>query len=229
MHHSDQEDVQMLKDWWKKYGKTILLGIAVFLGANFAWQYWAKFKNENLERASVSYLQMVDAIDNHKDKEFTLYADELLKNYKRTPYASLAAFRIARNAVVALDFAVALKNLHWVLDNSHQAVFRQIARLRIARILLAERQYAEALAILKKVDDVGYQTAVEELKGDILLQQKQPSEAVKAYQEAWKVPPAQVKSPLLKMKIEEKAEVPAGAAEVTKGATTHDDKSSRSR
>lgn len=203
MHRSDQEDVQMIKDWWKKYGTAILIGLCLFVGANFGWQYWTKFKERDMERASITYLQLLQAERDNKYKEFELFSEHLLKNYKHSPYASLAALRLAQNAVNAHNLTLALKNLNWIVDNSSFRTFRQIARLRGARILFETNKNTEALEILKKVDDEGFLAAIEEVKGDILSKMGQTAEAKKAYQNALNATKGKARSPLLKMKLEQ--------------------------
>ena len=198
---SDQEQIQMLKDWWKKYGATILTGLLVFFVANFSWSFWKNYKQRYTSEASWMYTQMLSALQMKKNEEAQVFGDNLVKNYSRTPYASLAELWLAKEAVEQNKLDTALTQLQWVMQHASNDNLKQIARLRAARILLANNKNAEALNLLQQVDDEGYKAAIAELRGDILLAQDKQKEAIAAYQEALSASKEE-SSFLLKMKLE---------------------------
>lgn len=198
---SDQEQIQLLKDWWKKYGTTVLMGLMVFFIANFSWQFWQNYHRKYVDGASLMYTQMLSMLQLKKADEAQLLGEQLFKDYRRTPYASLAGLILAKEAVEQQKLDVALTQLQWVIKHAANNNLKQIAKIRAARILFADHKNQDALALLSKVDDQGYLAAIAELRGDILLALGNAAAAKTAYQEALAHSPKEVQSPLLKMKL----------------------------
>lgn len=198
MPTSDKEEMQMIKDWRKRYGTVILIAILVFALANFSWRYWQKYKQVQMERASTNYTQMLMALDKQKNDEIKLYATNIIKNYPRSSYASLAALMLAKIAVTSNDFKLAEQQLQFVIKKSPSDALRQLARIRLARIFLATKKPQEALNLLKTVDDDAYNDEVNEVSGDALLSLGKVSEANQAYKKV-----KDAKSSLLKLKMQQ--------------------------
>lgn len=208
MYSSDQEQIQVIKDFWKEYGTTILVAICIFLAANFGWRYWHNYKSQYTARASLAYTEMLSAREQHKAEEFNLFANRLLQDYTRSPYATFAALMLAKEAVDKNNFDSAITQLNWVIDHSKNASLRQIARLREARILLFTKKFQPALEMLAHVENNAFIPAVDEVKGDVLLAMNKQPEAIQAYEEGWRaVADNTIKSPLLELKIRQFKEV----------------------
>ena len=111
-------------------------------------------------------------------------ATVLQSDYAGSAYASLAAFMMAKLAVEKDDYAKAILELQWVLNNDEQTEMQDIARLRLARVLLAADQSDKALGELSKITSTAFTGEVEELRGDIYLAQNKPDQARTAYEAA---------------------------------------------
>ncbi|MDH5210243.1 MAG: tetratricopeptide repeat protein, partial [Betaproteobacteria bacterium] len=72
--------------------------------------------------------------------------------------------------------------LQWVLERSSSEDFRNLARLRLAALLLDERAFDEALALLEEKPLDTYAAQVAALRGDLLVAKDRPAEARTAYQ-----------------------------------------------
>ncbi len=198
---SDKEQVQIIKDWWKKNGKIVLLGIVLFLVANtsiiFIKNYIAKYKTN----ASIAYTQLIAAEATNNISDLKLFANELTQKYKRSVYAGLGMLMLAKNDVVSGNLDTASSDLKWVIDKTYNKSIRQIARLRLARILLAQNKPQEASEVLKKIDDKSFNIAIAELNGDIALVLNNKDAAARIYQQALiDSENTKNKSPLLHMK-----------------------------
>ncbi len=198
---SEQEQIQKIKDWWKKYGTSVLVALVVFAGATFGWRYWHKYETKKSEAASVIYEQMMSSDLSNNDNDFQLYAQHLIKDYKHTPYASLAALMQAGEAVENKKLDAAQTSLQWVIDNSGNKSFREIARIRKARVLVSLNQPQQALQILQKTDDASYQSLADEVTGDAYLLMNKKDKALKAYQNAIKNSTAGINTAILTMKV----------------------------
>jgi predicted negative regulator of RcsB-dependent stress response len=200
MHASDQEQIQMLKDFWKQYGTTILAALLTFAVVNFGWRYWHNYTYVRMERASVIYTQMLNANNLQKPDEVQLFGKRLEESYASTSYASLAAMTLAKEAVKQGKLDNAYNQLEWVIKHGHDASLRQIARIRAARILIEQKQGQAALDLLAKIDAEAFMVSINEARGDAYTVLGKTSDAKKAYAEATKSEKSDLSAPLLKMK-----------------------------
>lgn len=181
---TNREQAEMLKKWWKDYGRAIAIAIVIGLIVGFGWRYWHKHQQKQAEQASLLY-QSMSALDYQKKPKLARkFAQQLMQDYRRSPYAAFAALWSAKEAVQKNNLAAALANCQWVLKNSKVASFKQIARLRAARILLAQKKSNEALAMLSTVNDKTFEPLIENVKGDIYTAMGNNKAARKAYQAA---------------------------------------------
>jgi predicted negative regulator of RcsB-dependent stress response len=181
------EDQQLaeFKKWWKENGSAIItgiiLGLAVLFGAKawFAWQ-------ENIAReASGIYAVMITALESGKSRAVSEKAGMLIADYSNTPYAALAALALAKMRVEEGELEAAATQLQWVLDNGGADFVRDTARLRLARVKLAQGDPDAAEAVLGQG---GSSNAAEvlfaELRGDIHLSRGDRDQALASYQRA---------------------------------------------
>lgn len=181
---SDKEQVQLIKDWWKKNGKLILICLIAFFALNSLHIYYKKYQTRYSEQASNAYVALVNAETTNKTEEAKLFAKDLMQKYSRSIYASLAGLFLAKDEVTAGKFDDAVKDLTWVSKKAKNASFRQIAKIRAARVLLQQKKYQDALNMLEKVEDTAFNPAISEVKGDILLAMQKKPDADIAYKKA---------------------------------------------
>lgn len=199
---TEQEQVQQLKKWVKTYGFTILLGITIALLITSGWRYWQNRETKTLMHASQIYDRMLSMRSQNNTEAGAIQANKLLTRYPKTSYAQMAAFLLARDAVLQKDYTKAKAQLHWVIEHSSHMSMREIARIRIARILINENQADAALDLLKTVEDHHYIGLIDEVKGDAYLLKNDKKSAHDAYGLALKeLPNAEVSRPLLEMKF----------------------------
>ena len=202
MSVSDNEQMQAFKHWWKQYGGYIVIGVLVFSFSNLGWRYWQKYQERRLENASVTYIQLLVAFDGKKEEEVTLYAQHLMKNYPKSPYAALGALISAKSAIETGKLQRAQEDLQFILNKTTNKALRQIARIRKARLLLEDKLPQTALDLLMVVDDEALIAAISEIRGDILLALGKKDEAKKEYQKARdELKKSKEQSPLLEIKL----------------------------
>lgn len=190
VYSTEQEQIALLKKWLKTYAPPILLGIIIALGLGFGWRYWQNTKTQATEAASVAYVNMVGAAMDHLDSEASLIANALIAKYGNTPYAQFASLFLAKQAAENGAYDEASKRLHWVMDNADQVSIKQIARIRLAQVDIAEQKPQDALSLLDTIDDPAYLGMIEETKGDAYLALKQTAKAKAAYTAAEKALPS---------------------------------------
>ncbi|OGT57841.1 MAG: hypothetical protein A3F43_02415 [Gammaproteobacteria bacterium RIFCSPHIGHO2_12_FULL_42_10] len=200
---TEQEQVELLKNWIKQYSVAILVGVVLAMLIIFSWRYWQERQHKLETHASIIFDEMLTARVQHDADALQPAMDKLLTHYPRTVYASFAALMLARENLKHLNYAEAKKQLNWVLMYSNIPSLREITRLRLARVLIAEKDPKAGIAILDKVDDKHFDGLINEIKGDAYLTMNQPVLAREWYQKALDtLPNAEVIRPLLQMKYD---------------------------
>lgn len=199
---TEQEQIQQLKSWVKQYGLTVLAGILIAVLITSGWQYWQNYRYRILTHASGVYDEMLAMRAQNNAHETVVQANKLITHYPKTPYAVMAALVLSRNAVIDKNYPEAIKQLTWAMNHSKNASISEIARIRMARIMIAQKQYKEALSTLAVIDDKNFIGMVDEVRGDAYLAQNDIDAARKAYQLALEeLPNADVSRPILQMKF----------------------------
>jgi predicted negative regulator of RcsB-dependent stress response len=181
---TDQEEVEALREWWKENGRTVIFGLVLGIGGVFGWTAWRGHVEQQAEQASRIYEQMVDmaAADDHA--EASQRAETIMSDYPDSAYASLAALLGAKSALVSDQRDDAKRRLRWVIDNADRAEVKDLARIRMARILLDEDDSGGAMATLDGVSSPSFAAIVEELRGDVFVAGGDPGAAREAYMAA---------------------------------------------
>lgn len=168
MHETEEEQVEAIRNWWRENGRAVVAGIVIGLASLFGWNYWQDHREGLAERASGIYAEVTGAIAVGGLGEAARMTDELYRDYSSTPYADLAALRLAQASVEHGDLDAAATLLRDLAKNARQRPLRGAAALRLARVLHAQGRHDEALAT---IDGAGLSPAwtvlVEELRGDI--------------------------------------------------------------
>jgi predicted negative regulator of RcsB-dependent stress response len=178
----EQEQLATFKAWWEKYGNFILTVITLVLLAVAAWNGWRWYERREAAAASAVYEQVLKALAENNGAKVKELTGTLIQNHGRTVFASMAALHAAKVNHEGQDLPAARSQLQWVIDKSGHEEFALVARVRLAGVLLDEKNYDEALKVLASEVPAAHQTAFADRRGDILLAQGKPSEARAAWQ-----------------------------------------------
>ncbi len=179
--YTDDERVEDLKKWWKDNGASILIGIALGVLAIFGWQYWRSHRDAQAEQASQAYEAFLAVAEKPNADLARQQGQAVLTDFPKSPYAALAALRLAKLAMDGGDAATAMQRLEWVIANAKLDEIKDIARLRLARVQLAAGQLAEVGKLLDSVATGSLNAEREELRGDVYLAGNDPAKARTAY------------------------------------------------
>ena len=180
----EQEQIAVIKDWWRKYGNLVTTAVLAVLVGITGIQGWRYYRNQQSSTASTLYSQLDTAEKANEPKKVQDIAATLASSHASTAYAGMAALRAAKSFVTANDLANARQRLQWVVDNAKDDEMRDIARLRVAGVLLDEKKFDEALKLLDAKHVAAFDGLYADLKGDILAVQNKRAEARSAYQMA---------------------------------------------
>jgi predicted negative regulator of RcsB-dependent stress response len=178
----EQEKIDELKAWWQENSRLVVLGVVVFVLAVGGFQGWRYYRDSQALAAGTLYEQLAQAVRTGDRKKVWEIADQIVSKYGATPYAVFGALSAARASFEVADLTKAKSHLAWVIEHARQDQLRDIARLRLAAVLLDEKDHVEALKLVetRPVDSMAGLYA--DLRGDILLAQGNAGEARSAYQ-----------------------------------------------
>ncbi|WP_461535831.1 YfgM family protein [Spongorhabdus nitratireducens] len=194
-HHTDEEQLALLKRFWDEYGKSLVAGVVIAMVSVFGYKAWNKSQVESAEQAATLYQQVVDimvyeseaALSEEQEATLNHVVSTLKQEYDDTPYAGYAMLFSARHAVETGDLAAAKEQLQWVINQKEGRDQEIVARIRLSRVLLAT-EGDNATAALKVLDEIkkpgGYKASVDAARGDVLLALGRTDEARTAYQAA---------------------------------------------
>ena len=178
----EQEQVAELRAWWKQHGNLIVSVVLAAALAFAGWQGWRWYSASQAAQAAAVFDALAKAAQAGDAKAVRDSAGTLIESYPRTLYASMGALVAARFHFDRSDFKAAKAQLEWVVERAPSEDFRDIARLRLAAILLDEKAPDEALKLLDARHGAAYESQYAALRGDALLAKNQPAEARAAYQ-----------------------------------------------
>jgi len=178
----EQEQLDELKAWWRDYGRLVLLGVLLGALVIAAFQGWRYYRHSQSLAAVALYEQLEQAERAGDRKKVRDIAGNIVAQYASTPYAGFAALSAARASFEAGDLAEAKARLTWVIENARRDELRDVARLRLAGVLLDEKGYDEALKLLEAKPAESMTALYADLRGDVLLAQGKHADARNAYQ-----------------------------------------------
>ncbi|MBS0358968.1 MAG: tetratricopeptide repeat protein [Proteobacteria bacterium] len=200
---TETQQIEMLKNWWRKYGNRVMSLVLVATIFYFSGVWWMSRQNAINMQASSAYEQLLITMMDNDQSSTTIQADNLISDYTKTPYAGMAQLILAKQAVYMGDLERAQQKLQWVVDHATHKSIQQIARLRMASLFEEKNQLDKGLKVLEEVNDPAFLTMIEEKRGDIYLTLGKKEEAKKAYEAATKaLVNSTIARPLLKMKLE---------------------------
>ncbi len=180
----EQEQVAELKAWWTQHGNRVLAAVIAVAVAVVGWQGWRWYEHGQAAQASVLYDTLSKAAQAGDAKALRDAAGTLVESYPRTLYASMGALLAAKFYFERNDLKNAKAQLQWVIEHSPAEDFRDLARLRLAAVLVDEKAYDEALKLLDAPHAPAYDAQYAALRGDVLVAKNQLAEARAAYQSA---------------------------------------------
>ncbi len=179
----EQEQLAELKAWWKQYGNLVTGILTATAVGVIAWQGWNWYQRNQTGQASMVYGVLQRAALEKDSQRVKAASGELLEKFGGTTYAPLGALTAAKAMFDAGDAKTAKAQLAWVAENGKDEL-RDLARLRLAAVLLDEKAYDEALKQLDGSFSAGFAVRVAESRGDVFGAQGKASEARSAYQAA---------------------------------------------
>ncbi|MDF1763558.1 MAG: tetratricopeptide repeat protein [Oleibacter sp.] len=184
---TDEEQSEIVKKWWSENALGLIATVVIASGSVFGWNYWQDQKRANAEAASATYSKLIELVAQEgtdKKSQLITLAERLKNDYADTTYADFASLFIARTAVDHGDFIAAESELKELIDSADSEPVKELAKARLARVLIQMDRADDALAVLPAEATPAFVLQIEEARGDALYRKGEFAEARLAYQRA---------------------------------------------
>lgn len=221
-YQTEDQQIEQLKEWWKDNGTPLIVGAVLGLSGFFGWKYWTEKQIVEQEQASNLYSTVTEQLKSEDSAKLVENAQAVKTRFPDTSYAILSAFHLAKIAVEDDDLDKAVIELTWVLDNHKGNELTEIAKIRLARILVAQQKSDQALPLLSFSNDSGYFEIASLIKGDALIALDKKAEALEAYKAAENAGKTTANHPTLKLAIDELTSGQSSSLEATSDSTENE-------
>jgi predicted negative regulator of RcsB-dependent stress response len=214
----EQEQIATFKAFWARYGNLITWVLILALGSFAAYNFWNSHSRKQSVEASALYDEQTDALTAKDNAKSQRIASDIQSKFKRTVYAQMSALAAAKTAFEANDLKTAKTQLQWVIDNGNDE-YKSVAQLRLAGVLLDEKNFDGALKLLDGKFLPQFAAEVADRKGDVLVAQNKIADARAAYVAALAaMGPKHPGSQLVRIKLEAIGGTAPAAAAAPKAA-----------
>ena len=198
---TDEEQLDRLKNWWQENGTSMVVAAVLAVGGIAGWRWYDSAQVTQMQAASEAYESFLAATGDAR----TEMAARLDAEFGETSYATFALLHQAKGAAETGDVEGAIGMLSRIADGGAHALIKDIARIRLARLLQEQDDAEAALAVLAQVTSQGFRPQVLELKGDIHVLRGERALAHEAYTAAAAEVAPRDQRPILEFKVDDTA------------------------
>lgn len=181
----EQEQIDALKGFWAQWGKLIGGAVLALSLGYVGYKGWHVYQRSQAEKAAVVFAQLDSELQAGQLAKVKATLTVLQGDYPASAQAAQAALLAARLAFEQQDLPFARSQLKWVIANAgDDATLQAVARLRLATVLLDEKQYDAALAELATEHPATFDALFLDLKGDVLVARGDAAGAKDSYKAA---------------------------------------------
>ncbi|HWM69101.1 MAG TPA: tetratricopeptide repeat protein [Steroidobacteraceae bacterium] len=181
---SEREQWDQIKSWLRENGLWIIAGVVVGAAGLGGWRWYQDHVDSVGAAASAKYTEAVQAfVKGDRTQAFVLLG-ELERDYSSSPYVDQAKLMAARVYVDGGDLDKAATELQAVTDHSKDNALALIARLRLARVEIAQKKPDAALATLNGLKAGAFEPRYHEVLGDAYYAKGDKTNALKEYMSA---------------------------------------------
>lgn len=187
IYDTEEEQVAALKRWWKENGTATLAGVVIGIMLIAGWRFWQNYTKDKATQASVLYEQLLDDVGKGKDEATQKISTRISEGFDSTVYAAYSDFLLAKTKVKQGDLDAAQIIFKKLMSESDSAELRNLARIRLIRLLYSTGENEKGLQLIAEVDQSsaqGFISSYDELKGDLYVALDRLGEARTAYQSA---------------------------------------------
>ena len=186
----EQEQLDQLKHFWKRWGDLISWGLIIVFGSYAAWNGYQYWQRSQAAKAGVLFEEIERAAQAKELTRLEQALTDIRASFGSTAYAQRAALIAAAAYAEQSQSEKALAALTWVVDKASDEGLQAVARLRLAGLLADDQKFDQALQQLVAKVPAEFAPLVADRRADILMLQGKPAEAKAEYLKAYQAMPA---------------------------------------
>ena len=194
---SDEEQMNRFGEWWKDNGTSLLIAVGLAVAAIIGWNVYSSEQQQTMEAGTAVYADYVDASD---EEQKSALAARIRAEFANSSFHALVALADAKTAASQGDFGAAETALMEAQGAAPDAMLKDLASLRLAKVQYGLGNPESALKSLQSIRNPGYRPWALELTGDIYLAEGQTEQAFEAYSSAMEALGDEPGRPLLEIK-----------------------------
>ena len=183
----EQEQLDQIKHFWKTWGNLISWLLIAVLGSYAAWNGFQYWERSQAAKAAALFDEVERAVSAGDIGRVERTLADMKDKFGGTQFAQQSALLAAKALQAQGKTEAAREALAWVANGAADKAYRDIARLRLAVVLLDAKAYDEALKPLTAEFTPAMAGLAADVRGDVWQAKGQKTEAIAAYSEAWKM------------------------------------------
>lgn len=181
----EQEQLDLLKHYWKQYGNLITWSLIVVLSLFASWNFYQYWQRSQATQAAAMYDEMERVVTSTDTVKIDRIFEDIKERFGTTTYAQQAGLLVAKYHYSTGNVVASKAALSWVVNKSSDPGYQAIAKLRLAGVLMDSKAFDDALAQLSGSFPINFAALVADRQGDIFLLQGKMREAISAYEKAF--------------------------------------------
>ncbi|WP_431261297.1 YfgM family protein [Roseateles chitinivorans] len=181
----EQEQLEQLKAFWKRWGNPITWLLTLALVAYAGWTGWNYWQRTEAAKAAAMFGELERSVQAGDLGKTAAVFGNLKQDYAGTGYAAQAALVTAKLQLDKDKAEEARATLAWAAANAKGDAYRDLARLRLAALQMDAKQFDEAGKTLDAVKSADFAALVADRRGDLALLQNKPDVAKTEFKKAY--------------------------------------------
>ncbi len=179
---SEKEQIEQMRTWWSGYGSYVIGGVALGAVILFGINYVRTNQLEAQYAASGLYDDLTNFVVDGNVDEAEVIVGTLATDYPESNYAAQSKLALARLYMDKNRDQDAADVLSELVAGNVGDEFKQVGRVRLAKILLYQDKAAEAVALLEGQESSAFAARNAEVLGDAYVALDRIADAREAYQ-----------------------------------------------
>lgn len=181
---SEKEQWEQVTRWLRENGLWIVAGIVVGAAALGGWHWYQDHVDSVGAAASTKYGELVQDFAKSDRTAGFVALGELERDFPQSPYVDQAKLMAARIYVDDGALDKASGELQSVVEHAKDSQLALLARLRLARVQIAQKKPDAALATLNGLKAGAFEPRMHEVLGDAYYAKGDKANALKEYMSA---------------------------------------------
>lgn len=181
---SEKEQIEQMRTWWSEYGNYVIGGIVLGAMALFGINHVRTSEIKAQQAASILYDDLTNFVVDGNAAEAEVIVATLSADFGDSNYAAQSKLAMARLYMDKNRDQDAADVLAGLLTENVKTEFKQVGRIRLAKVFLYQDKAAEVVEMFEGQEEGAFAARIAEVLGDAYVALDRGADARDAYQRA---------------------------------------------